>query len=552
MAFAGKIKNLTGLPQSFTFNFNGTLVVKKPFEPFQELLITLLELETATSTDYDPQIFQVFNGDTTIAPPSPPPPSALGSTGATGQTGATGAGGSVGPQGATGAGVTGPTGAGGAGGQTGGTGATGVTGGNGPSGIQGVTGASGADGATGANGSDGATGASGADGATGATGSNGFNGEAGPAGDTGATGSDGSQHSFNHITDSTSFLVLNDYNYFDGSAGATASFPDATSLLLGKAYRFFNRGTTDSLSVQTFAGNPLGTVREGETIDYVLVDNSTVDGLWDVVQVLHLGGSGGAIQINSGGGNLSGSANLRYDSVQQVIDQVANTLPGNAGTYGLHIKNQGAEAISIGSDAANNYIQSWSNKPLVVNPQGNDVQLGNEFSTLHLGADTDGGGHNLQNVADPVNAQDAATKAFVLANLGAGPTGATGAASSTGATGAAGQTGGTGGSGSTGPTGAAGQTGGTGGTGSTGQTGSAGATGSTGASPSIFASTVITATGSAQSTAHGLGSTPSKVLVSIYDNTGVATVVVTEGSHDATNVIVTVTAAAKYKILAFA
>jgi acyl-coenzyme A thioesterase PaaI-like protein len=49
-----------------------------------------------------------------------------------------------------------------------------------------------------------------------------------------------------------------------------------------------------------------------------------------------------------------------------------------------------------------------------------------------------------------------------------------------------------------------------------------------------------------------LGVVPAGVLVSCADNSGSANVfTVTEGTHDATNVKVTVTTSAKYKILAW-
>lgn len=73
-----------------------------------------------------------------------------------------------------------------------------------------------------------------------------------------------------------------------------------------------------------------------------------------------------------------------------------------------------------------------------------------------------------------------------------------------------------------------------------------------GADLDIFVSTEITATGSAQTFAHGLASAPAAVLV-IPTDTSPATAgvfTVTEGAHDKTNVIVTVTSGKKYKILA--
>lgn len=70
----------------------------------------------------------------------------------------------------------------------------------------------------------------------------------------------------------------------------------------------------------------------------------------------------------------------------------------------------------------------------------------------------------------------------------------------------------------------------------------------------IFISTEQTGTGSAQNIAHGLGVTPTKVFVAPTDLTPatVGSYVVTEGAHDATNVVVTVTTSKKYKVLAIA
>jgi hypothetical protein len=69
----------------------------------------------------------------------------------------------------------------------------------------------------------------------------------------------------------------------------------------------------------------------------------------------------------------------------------------------------------------------------------------------------------------------------------------------------------------------------------------------------IFTSTEQTGTGGVQNIAHGLGCPPTAVLVSPTD-TSPATVgvfTVTEGAHDFTNVVVTVTNLKKYKVLAW-
>lgn len=72
--------------------------------------------------------------------------------------------------------------------------------------------------------------------------------------------------------------------------------------------------------------------------------------------------------------------------------------------------------------------------------------------------------------------------------------------------------------------------------------------------PPVFKSSEQTGTGSSQNIAHGLGVTPSLVLVYPTD-TSPATAgvyVLTEGTHTSTNVVVTVTTGKKFKVVAFA
>ena len=67
-----------------------------------------------------------------------------------------------------------------------------------------------------------------------------------------------------------------------------------------------------------------------------------------------------------------------------------------------------------------------------------------------------------------------------------------------------------------------------------------------------FLSMIETGTGAQQSIAHGLGAVPAGVLTVCQDNTGSSDVYkVAEGAHDATNVYVTVTTGAKFKVLAW-
>ena len=65
----------------------------------------------------------------------------------------------------------------------------------------------------------------------------------------------------------------------------------------------------------------------------------------------------------------------------------------------------------------------------------------------------------------------------------------------------------------------------------------------------VFISTEQTGTGSSQNIAHGLARAPSVVTFLFTGGTVVTSVV--EGTHDATNVVITVTSGAKFKILAW-
>ncbi len=66
----------------------------------------------------------------------------------------------------------------------------------------------------------------------------------------------------------------------------------------------------------------------------------------------------------------------------------------------------------------------------------------------------------------------------------------------------------------------------------------------------IFVSTELTGDAAEETIAHGLARVPTVVFTTITDNNGGADAVVTEGTHTATNVIVTVSTGAKYKVLA--
>ena len=69
----------------------------------------------------------------------------------------------------------------------------------------------------------------------------------------------------------------------------------------------------------------------------------------------------------------------------------------------------------------------------------------------------------------------------------------------------------------------------------------------------VFESAEITGTGSSQDIAHGLGATPSSVIVVLTEFGTAQNPNVTEGVHDATNVKVTVASnTVKFKVIAWA
>lgn len=70
----------------------------------------------------------------------------------------------------------------------------------------------------------------------------------------------------------------------------------------------------------------------------------------------------------------------------------------------------------------------------------------------------------------------------------------------------------------------------------------------------VFVSTEQIGTGAGQNVAHGLGVVPSAVFIAPTDTSPVTVgaYTVSEGAHDATNVVVTVTSGKKFKVLAWA
>ena len=74
----------------------------------------------------------------------------------------------------------------------------------------------------------------------------------------------------------------------------------------------------------------------------------------------------------------------------------------------------------------------------------------------------------------------------------------------------------------------------------------------TAAKSKTFASTEQTGTGSPQNVAHGLGATPSIVMIAVTEDPAGSGFDVAEGTHTSTNVVVTVTSGVKFKVFAWA
>jgi hypothetical protein len=67
-----------------------------------------------------------------------------------------------------------------------------------------------------------------------------------------------------------------------------------------------------------------------------------------------------------------------------------------------------------------------------------------------------------------------------------------------------------------------------------------------------FQSAVLAGTGAAQNVAHGLGVVPSVVLASVYNPDSLSEWSIVEGAHTSTNLVLTVTDAVSFKVIAFA
>lgn len=209
------------------------------------------------------------------------------------------------------------------------------------------------------------------------------------------------------------------------------------------------------------------------------------------------GGSTNSIQTNNGSGGFGGDANLTYAPNHLNFNQTVDATPLSDGPF--LINENGTDRFSIGADATNGlvYMQSWSNSALSINAGGNNVLIlpppGNGFGSVGIGTaspsqflDVNGAATFENNQIHSVS-DPTSTQDVATKNY---------------------------------------------------------------VDTHVFVSTVQTGNSSQQSIPHGLGVTPTRVIVTVYDNSASSTYSIVEGSHDATNVYVTVTSGVTYKVWA--
>jgi len=67
----------------------------------------------------------------------------------------------------------------------------------------------------------------------------------------------------------------------------------------------------------------------------------------------------------------------------------------------------------------------------------------------------------------------------------------------------------------------------------------------------FFRSTEVTGTGSVQNVAHGLGYIPRSVIITLSEHAEATDADILQGTHDATNVIITAAATTKFYVTAW-
>lgn len=172
--------------------------------------------------------------------------------------------------------------------------------------------------------------------------------------------------------------VLHAGNY--GSYALPLSGGTLTGNLALNTGVIFNRGSAPSITnIQCSIFNELNGIGSAESLNFRAYAGFKWQ-YWD--------GSATWMQLTSSGLTINGNNTLHagnYTSYALPISGGAVT--GGLGVSGSYTAYNG-QALTLGSDASNAYIQSWGSRTLSINPQGNPITFGGNVTVYGSGAFT--------------------------------------------------------------------------------------------------------------------------------------------------------------------
>lgn len=172
--------------------------------------------------------------------------------------------------------------------------------------------------------------------------------------------------------------LLGDHNY--SSYALPLSGGTLTGNLALNTGVIFNRGSAPSITnIQCSIFNELNGIGSAESLNFRAYAGFKWQ-YWD--------GSATWMQLTSSGLTINGNNTLHagnYTSYALPISGGAVT--GGLGVSGSYTAYNG-QALTLGSDASNAYIQSWGSRTLSINPQGNPITFGGNVTVYGSGAFT--------------------------------------------------------------------------------------------------------------------------------------------------------------------